>query len=228
MNKKSFFKAFTLAEVLITLVIIGVIAAITVPTIHANYVEQERKAKVKKTYSVLSQAMIRIQATGVDMEFEEIDGNSVAIRDWYNKYMAPFLVTQKVCFQTKGCWNKGDTYWLNGSKHNWNRTGVGVGSDIVTAVLNDGTFINIDGFSISDMKSIFGIDAKGKAGFVLYYDINGDKKPNVIGRDIYVAVYSREKGFVPAFKDRNSSQIKNDCSKSGRGVSCIMNYLREH
>ena len=58
-------------------------------------------------------------------------------------------------------------------------------------------------------------------------DINGAKKPNIIGKDIFVAVYSREKGFVPAFNNRNSSQIKNDCSKSGRGVSCIMNYLKQ-
>lgn len=228
MFKNICFKAFTLAEVLITLVIIGVVAAVTVPTLHADYVERERRAKVKKTYSVLSQAMIRIRATGADMEFEELDGNSVAIKNWYNQYMAPFLITQKVCFQTKGCWNEGDTYWLNGSKHNWNRTGVGVGNDIVTAILNDGTFINIDGFSVSDMKSIFGIDANGKAGFVLYFDINGGKKPNVIGKDIFVAVYSREKGFVPGFRDRNSSQIESDCSKSGRGVSCIMKYLRNH
>ncbi len=225
---KNRIRAFTLAEVLITLVIIGVIAAITVPTLHADFLERERRAKVKKTYSVLSQAMIRIRATGADMDFEEIDGDLQAIKDWYNLYMAPFLITQKVCYQTAGCWNEGDTYWLDGSVQSWNRKGVGLGNDIITAVLNDGTFINIDGFSASDMRSIFGIDATGVAGFVLYFDINGAKKPNTIGKDIFVTAYSGNTGFVPAFKDRTIDEIKDDCSRYGRGVSCIMNYLFKH
>ena len=41
-------KAFTLSEVLITLVIIGVVAALTIPVLQENYLEKERIAKVKK------------------------------------------------------------------------------------------------------------------------------------------------------------------------------------
>ncbi|MBR6163646.1 type II secretion system protein [bacterium] len=48
--------AFTLAEVLITLVIIGVIAAITVPTLMNKTNNQEYVSKLKKAYSTLSQA----------------------------------------------------------------------------------------------------------------------------------------------------------------------------
>ena len=47
--------AFTLAEVLITLVIIGVIAAITVPTLINKTNKQEYGSKLKKAYSTLSQ-----------------------------------------------------------------------------------------------------------------------------------------------------------------------------
>ena len=49
---------FTLAEVLITLGIIGVVAALTVPTLIAKYKEKENVAKLKKVYSTLSQAML--------------------------------------------------------------------------------------------------------------------------------------------------------------------------
>lgn len=45
--------AFTLAEVLITLGIIGVVAAMTLPTLINNYRKQETIAKLKKVYSVL-------------------------------------------------------------------------------------------------------------------------------------------------------------------------------
>lgn len=48
--------AFTLAEVLITLGIIGVVAAMTLPALVQNYKEQETVTRVKKFYSVFSQA----------------------------------------------------------------------------------------------------------------------------------------------------------------------------
>ncbi len=50
-------KAFTLAEVLITLVIIGVIAAITVPTLMNNTNAQEYRSALKKAISAANQAL---------------------------------------------------------------------------------------------------------------------------------------------------------------------------
>lgn len=41
------FKGFTLAEVLITLGIIGVVAALTMPALVANYKKQEAVSKLK-------------------------------------------------------------------------------------------------------------------------------------------------------------------------------------
>ncbi len=48
---------FTLAEVLITLVIIGVIAAMTVPTLMNNTQGQENKTAFKKAISTMNQAL---------------------------------------------------------------------------------------------------------------------------------------------------------------------------
>jgi len=48
---------FTLAEVLITLVIIGVIAAMTIPTLMNNTNQQEFRVGIKKAISALNQAM---------------------------------------------------------------------------------------------------------------------------------------------------------------------------
>ena len=48
---------FTLAEVLITLVIIGVIAAMTVPTLMQNTNAQEYRTAFKKSISALNQAL---------------------------------------------------------------------------------------------------------------------------------------------------------------------------
>ena len=48
--------AFTLAEVLITLGVIGVVAAVTMPTLIQQYKERETVAKVNQFYSMFSQA----------------------------------------------------------------------------------------------------------------------------------------------------------------------------
>ena len=50
-------KAFTLAEVLITLMIIGIVAALTIPSVISNYQQQEFKTGLKKAVSVLNEAI---------------------------------------------------------------------------------------------------------------------------------------------------------------------------
>ncbi|MDR1327072.1 MAG: prepilin-type N-terminal cleavage/methylation domain-containing protein [Heliobacteriaceae bacterium] len=49
-------KAFTLAEVLITLGIIGVVAALTIPSLIAKHKEKETVSKLKNIFSTLSNA----------------------------------------------------------------------------------------------------------------------------------------------------------------------------
>ncbi|MDR1168777.1 MAG: prepilin-type N-terminal cleavage/methylation domain-containing protein, partial [Heliobacteriaceae bacterium] len=55
-------KGFTLAEVLITLGIIGIIAALTMPALISDYKEKATVAKLKKVYSIFSQVMLQAQA----------------------------------------------------------------------------------------------------------------------------------------------------------------------
>ena len=50
-------KGFTLAEVLITLGVIGVVAAITMPTLISAYRQKVTATKLKQTYSILSTAL---------------------------------------------------------------------------------------------------------------------------------------------------------------------------
>ena len=51
------FKAFTLAEVLVTLGIIGVVSAMTVPTLMQNYQRQSYVTQLHKVYNELGQAL---------------------------------------------------------------------------------------------------------------------------------------------------------------------------
>ena len=54
---KRFKKGFTLAEVLITLAIIGVVAAISIPSVISNSQQQEFKTGLRKAVSVLNSAI---------------------------------------------------------------------------------------------------------------------------------------------------------------------------
>jgi prepilin-type N-terminal cleavage/methylation domain-containing protein len=72
-------KGFTLAEVLITLSIIGVVAALTIPTLTRNYEKQLWITQYKATYSILSQAFKMVD------EFNPTAGLS-AVGDYGLKY----------------------------------------------------------------------------------------------------------------------------------------------
>ena len=64
-NKKK--SAFTLAEVLITLGIIGIVAAMTLPALIQNYQKKQTVSQLKKAYSVISQALVSSQYDNGDM-----------------------------------------------------------------------------------------------------------------------------------------------------------------
>ena len=49
--------AFTLAEVLITLGIIGIVSAMTIPTLINNYQKKVTVTRLQQTYSMLNQAL---------------------------------------------------------------------------------------------------------------------------------------------------------------------------
>jgi prepilin-type N-terminal cleavage/methylation domain-containing protein len=93
-------KGFTLAEVLITLVVIGVISAITVPTIITNYQKQSIPAKLKKFYSTMNQALILSQTkngeniSNYSFETSEIR-TSEPLKKFYDENFAPYLIDVK-------------------------------------------------------------------------------------------------------------------------------------
>lgn len=94
-------KAFTLAEVLITLVIIGVIAAITIPSITASTRKSEFSARLKKFYATMNQASTKAYAFGnswdvwCDETSKEYDNTGTTTKDFAEKYLLPYIVTLK-------------------------------------------------------------------------------------------------------------------------------------
>ena len=88
-------KGFTLAEVLITLGIIGVVAAMTLPVLIANYRKQVVVERLKKFYTVMNQAVI--QATGEygDWQQWDVSEEKPLIEYYLRKYLKLLKTEQK-------------------------------------------------------------------------------------------------------------------------------------
>ncbi len=90
--------AFTLAEVLITLGIIGVVAAMTMPSLVVNYQKKQTAVRLERFYSIMSQAILRWQQDeGLmpeDMQLPaEAVNNGQKTREWFNSTIGKYMTT---------------------------------------------------------------------------------------------------------------------------------------
>ena len=101
--------AFTLAEVLITLGIIGIVAAMTMPALIQKNNNKVVETRLKKFYSAINQAVLMAEkdygdkkvwyedlaGADVDEEGNIIEGSSEA-EVWFRKYLAPYMKITKM------------------------------------------------------------------------------------------------------------------------------------
>ena len=99
-KEKKMKKAFTLAEVLITLGIIGVVAAITIPSLITKYHRHIAETKLKRFYSTMNQAIkMSIDEHNELLISNEITeavrsygpGQHVKIAEYYNEYFTKYI-----------------------------------------------------------------------------------------------------------------------------------------
>lgn len=220
MSSEKFNGAFTLAEVLITLGIIGVVAALTMPTLISNHKRQVTVTKVKKFYSILSQ----------DVNMSKVEYGDVSNWNWdlnltafVETYLLNNLNIIKNCKTTNGCWNSdGVIYGLNNSyKENIK------GSTFYKIQLVDGTNL---AFTKQDNQHVH-----------VYCDINGNPAPNKYGHDSFVLTLTQgsfNDGFhkitqaglwffghgLPRATLLNGNMHGCDKSKSGANCGALFQY----
>ncbi len=92
-------KGFTLAEVLIALTIIGIIAAITVPLIMINSQKREVEVKLKKFYSTMTQATRQWQSeNGIysgDFTFDKVYSDGEELKDWWESNIGKYIISME-------------------------------------------------------------------------------------------------------------------------------------
>ena len=175
--------AFTLAEVLITLGIIGVVAAMTMPSLIQNYQEKATVTKLKKCYSLVSQAYVSILNDEGGSDTLQA-GDDLEMMEKFGKY----LKYQKTCGRNKGCFPNVTYKSVTGNGYSkWEDDT----TDRSRAILTDGTLI------MFNKSAMWGGNEGNYLYAQIYVDINGFKGPNQLGRDFFYFYINPEK-IVPA------------------------------
>ncbi len=209
-------KAFTLAEVLITLGIIGVLAAMTLPTIINAYEKKCTVVGLKKAYSLFSEVIKKAEldygeVSGWDWDLlTESNAGPTNGEAFINKYFIPYMHVDKVL----NFYNIGKN--LDGSS-------VSSGTSIYLytpkyKLTNEMTFSYFGSWGYTDNHSL-----------IVSIDINGFKNPNRMGRDLFVMTISQKKpylrlGYGNSYLNSRDLLLKDngDCSKNykGNGWGC--------
>ena len=208
-------KGFTLAEVLITLVIIGVIAAMTIPSLMNKTNEQETVVAVKKAYSVFSQAYQRVIAENGEINPACLGENDQSAGKTLGEMFAKQLNTQKVCGHSsdEDCFGEGMYKKFNGTDwYNWNLDS----NKHYKMRLSDGMSVGIYGYPTYQNRGTS--EALQNSIGHIFVDINGDKGPNTFGKDVF-QFWIIKNGLVPLGTPEDTAKPFSTCYGDGDGCA---------
>lgn len=171
--------AFTLAEVLVTLGIIGVVSAMTVPTLMQNYQRKSYVTQLHKVYNELSQALLSYQT-----EKNAVNLTEAGLKDTASvqNFIKTYMKTVSECSST-GTPCFAATYKT-------------IAGATVTSSYMDFTpksYVLASGTAIRPLYS------KSNDKIInICLDINGQQGPNIVGRDMFfMAIYNN--GIIDTF-----------------------------
>lgn len=200
-------KAFTLAEVLITLGIIGLVAAVTIPTVTKQYQRIILKSKFAKAYSLLQNVVIQWEADeGEGLYSAYHNTNSNNIRATFFKYF------------------NGERDTRASSELKPYYTSIKDSTTIIH-YCPIGCCVNPAASSLKGTDGIMYNICNGDSALIFAVDLNGnDKAPNKWGIDLFgFYIYSDNK-FDPLFRSWTksagcSNYLQNE-SHINDGISC--------
>lgn len=217
-------KGFTLSEMLITQVIIGVVFTISMGTLVADYNKDQTVVRLKKMYSTFSNAFNASISANGSPETWTVDGSLSAQTSYsvFAKYLKPYIILSQDCQTSTSGSCDYDFKELDGTSKSlasiWSRF-----------FMNDGAFVAMQVRNDEKFKVIY-----------FYIDTNGKKRLNVVGRDIFMFEYWIQNDEHPEYvgqflpygheytKDQliSSSNI-NNCYIGGNGNYCAALIMKD-
>lgn len=205
---------FTLAEVLITLGIIGVVAALTIPGLMTAYKAHQLRSQFLKSYSTIQQVFRRMEADDVSTDISAYSGKMGSFYDVFKQYLAGvhecgvYSNTSDAfpCAGFKEFNNKRNRY------KNYNGTEYLTRSifDDGQLVLSDGTFVAIE-------------NPNGVDHLWVFVDINGfGKLPNRWGYDLFTFQFINGELRTMGDRETTYNDVEKYCNpKKGDGLNGI-------
>lgn len=188
----SYSKGFTLAEILITLGIIGVVAAMTMPVLITNHKKNVTLTRLKRSYNILSNVFVRAQVDYGDIINWDLSNNrgveheaesSRKILDTFiKKFVLPYLAdgyTYNDNMTLSDLGYKTKILYRNGS------TLFGLTNQRQSIRLQDGTYIFIYN-TVTQIPNDSGEIKQYLSGILFVIDIDGPKGNNIIGKDVFL------------------------------------------
>ena len=199
-------RGFTLAEVLITIGIIGVVASMTMPSLNQKLSDQRNMAALKKTYSVLQQATnLAISEHEGPEYWGMVDNNNDVVTAIYNYYKPYFnMIADRYMggndmvykLIPNGTYNYGSCYFIT---------------------LSDGSDICINNYGSSADSYV-----------AVYIDVNGvNKLPNTAGLDFFKVEFTNN-GVLAQLVDDGSALSRCTESHSGAPYECFIRVVKDN
>lgn len=187
-------KAFTLAEILITLGVIGVISAMTIPALFTDISTRKMETKFKKAYAQLNEMHKRYVAEN-DMAIPVGVRSGDSMGKIFQRYLKGFSnVNNDVWYTTN---DKGES-----SAEIYNKYKNFKGGTIKQVCDVSGSFADINGilYMWNDNPE------EGENGPVICVDLNGTGKPNIIGIDYFLFIPTVDGTIIPmGMEDLNNT-----------------------
>lgn len=207
--------AFTLAEVLVTLGIIGVVSALTLPTLVKNHQRKVFVTQLHKVYNEMTQAFSLYMTEKNAPNLRETRINSVA---GLNDFINSKLKVVKDCGSAFGDCFASKYYYLDGSESGDTTSGtcdrviaIASGATLCIDIQNGSGGTNAEGNQEGSTTNLMGNVA------VIEVDVNGKQEPNIRGRDYFV-MFVTNSGDIIDVPYNNDGFVTDDSQGSYNGA----------
>lgn len=226
-HKKKLFTAFTLAEVLIVLGIIGVVASLTIPVLTQKYKKHVIETKLKQNYSLFKNALLMAQAEKGDPSNWGLAPTNINSTGWmltfFNDYIFKYLkVVEKGRLSLAELGYKTPIYSPNGT------VAKELDSVATRYKLSNGSIVVTIGYNHNNESS---------TALFIEVDLNGTAKPNTYGKDIFKYVTTLDSSHIGfdlinynftydqnthkyTYTTFNHNELINNCLNNDAGTYC--------
>ena len=215
---KNFKCAFTLAEVLVTLGIIGVVSAMTLPTLVKNHQRQVYVTQLHKVYNEVSQAaeLYMRDSNVVSLAESRLRNNPIELKRFFTNY---FKVVQDCGTKYIPCF--ADEYT---SIAGAGTTKLKNGQCNVVIALASGATICADAAAMENVgegdDELSSSNHIGTGGDVIAFevDINGKQGPNIFGRDFFSFQIDRNGVIFDKFYNEETGEVDFSAGHPDTGI----------